>query len=248
MSLYNGFVSKEQESKYYTLVHYLLQAVTKRLLKFYAGEPCNESKFLQILSKITRKIGKMEQNKYHEPKFAHLPVQLMQAVAPQFDFHRRSNLSQASSFLPDNKSGFSMDFSLEDDRRRPSRVASNGKESAILSTYPEKKHRSYELIRKGRGSEEGQGEEEREERGEGPGVQSQSRLLKSKINEFRSMRMRMHPPKLGDYLERIRKESKVVLREERSRGKLKTVDEMEPYISQRRKKTKKVFRSIGHER
>lgn len=40
----------------------------------------------------------------------------------------------------------------------------------------------------------------------------------------------------------------MVVREERSKGKLKTVDEMEPYISQRRKKAKKVFRSIGYDR
>ena len=113
MSLYNGFVNKEQETKYYTLIHYLLQALTKRLLKFYAGESCNESKFIHILAKITRKISKMEHNKYHEPKFAHLPTQLMQAVAPHSDFHRSSNLSQASSFMMgDNHSGFSMDFSI----------------------------------------------------------------------------------------------------------------------------------------
>ena len=221
--------------------------MTKRLLKFYAGEPCNEAKFLHILAKITRKISKMEQNKYHEPKFAQLPLQLMQTVAPQFDFQRRSNLSQASSFIGDNKSAFSMDFSIQETHKRTGRVASNDKGAAVMSTYPDKKHRSYERISKGSGS--GSGSEGQDgEREEGPGVQSQSRLLKSKISEFRSMRMRVHPPKLGDYLEKIRKESKMVLREERSRGKLKTVDEMEPYISQRRKKAKKVFRSIGYER
>jgi len=39
-------------------------ALEKRLIKFYKGEECDESKFLQLIKKIKYKITKMEKRKY----------------------------------------------------------------------------------------------------------------------------------------------------------------------------------------
>ncbi len=38
MSVYNGFVNHDQETKYYELVKYLITALQKRLVKFYRQE------------------------------------------------------------------------------------------------------------------------------------------------------------------------------------------------------------------
>jgi hypothetical protein len=59
MSIYNGFISHDQEGRYYELIKYLVLALEKRLLKFYKGEQCNESKFIKLISKIRHKIVKL---------------------------------------------------------------------------------------------------------------------------------------------------------------------------------------------
>ena len=64
MSLYNGFTNHEQEQKYYTLIRYLVLVLEKRLMRFYQGQPCNEKKFVSILSKLRSRISKLENNKY----------------------------------------------------------------------------------------------------------------------------------------------------------------------------------------
>jgi hypothetical protein len=69
MSIYNGFVNHEQETRYYELVKYLVLALEKRLVKFYKGEQVNEVKFIKLINKIRYKITKMEMRKYAEPKF-----------------------------------------------------------------------------------------------------------------------------------------------------------------------------------
>lgn len=65
MSIYNGFINHEQEGRYYELIKYLVEALEKRLIKFYRGEPCNESKFARLIAKIRYKIVKMESKKYN---------------------------------------------------------------------------------------------------------------------------------------------------------------------------------------
>ena len=56
MSVYNGFVTHEQQIKYYQLVKYLFLTIEKRLIKFYAAEPCDEQKFYTILRKLIRRV------------------------------------------------------------------------------------------------------------------------------------------------------------------------------------------------
>jgi hypothetical protein len=72
MSIYNGFISRQQEHKYYEIVKHLVMALQKRLFKFYAGEDCDETKFQTILNKIRNKLINIEASKYAEPKFSDL--------------------------------------------------------------------------------------------------------------------------------------------------------------------------------
>lgn len=41
MSIYNGFATRQQETKYNSLIEYALIALKKRLLKFYKKENCD---------------------------------------------------------------------------------------------------------------------------------------------------------------------------------------------------------------
>ena len=59
MSVYNGFVTLDQQVKYYELIKYLLLTMEKRLIKFYKQESCNEHKFAKIVNKLTHKINKI---------------------------------------------------------------------------------------------------------------------------------------------------------------------------------------------
>jgi hypothetical protein len=41
MSIYSGFATRQQEHKYNNLIETLVIAMKKRIIKFYAGEPCD---------------------------------------------------------------------------------------------------------------------------------------------------------------------------------------------------------------
>lgn len=59
------------------------------------------------------------------------------------------------------------------------------------------------------------------------------------------MRLRLQPPKLGDYLERLKKESRLV--EVVGRKREGREESGEPYLGQRRKKNKRVVRTIENQ-
>jgi hypothetical protein len=114
MSIYNGFVNHDQESRYYELIKYLVLALEKRLIKFYRGEQCNEHKFVKLINKIKIKIRNMETRKYSEPKFGETLNELLQSINipynQQFsDFNLRSSEFDR---LSSNFSNISLDFSL----------------------------------------------------------------------------------------------------------------------------------------
>lgn len=91
MSVYNGFVTHEQQIKYYQLVKYLFLTIEKRLIKFYAAEPCDEQKFYTILRKLIHKINKIEHGKYQEPKFSDIAKELLKHLPHHPKHHHAYN-------------------------------------------------------------------------------------------------------------------------------------------------------------
>lgn len=49
------------DSQYQQLIQLMLMALTKRLLKFYSGEFCNESGFKETFNKIAQGIKSLEE-------------------------------------------------------------------------------------------------------------------------------------------------------------------------------------------
>ena len=56
MSVFSGFATRHQEHKYNNLVETLIISLKKRILKFYAGEDCDEDKFKLLTKKIYKKM------------------------------------------------------------------------------------------------------------------------------------------------------------------------------------------------
>ena len=52
MSVYSGFATRQQEQRYNDCLEALLSALTKRLVKFYTQETCQEHKFVDSLIAI----------------------------------------------------------------------------------------------------------------------------------------------------------------------------------------------------
>lgn len=100
MSVYNGFITHDQQEKYYQLIKTLVLVLQKRILRFYQARPCNEDKFIKIIQKIITKINRLEQYKYTHPKFADSLDQLFQQLhlnhshTTRFDnIHSRSEIT-----------------------------------------------------------------------------------------------------------------------------------------------------------
>lgn len=70
MSVYSGFATRQQESKYNNLLENLVIALKKRLLKFYSQEACDETKFKLLIKKIYKKMFILEKGKFMAPKFS----------------------------------------------------------------------------------------------------------------------------------------------------------------------------------
>lgn len=80
MSIYSGFATRQQEHKYNNLIETLVIAMKKRIIKFYAGEPCDEGKFKMLLKKIYKKMFIMEKGKYMAPKFTSCYTDLIESL------------------------------------------------------------------------------------------------------------------------------------------------------------------------
>jgi hypothetical protein len=70
MSIYSGFATRQQESYYNKLIEGLITILTKRVLKFYKTEKCDEGSFCVSLCKIANSMAQLESNKYLDPKYS----------------------------------------------------------------------------------------------------------------------------------------------------------------------------------
>lgn len=95
MSVYNGFLTHDQQEKYYQLIKTLVLVLQKRILRFYQARPCNEDKFIRIINRLIKKINQLETNKYIQPKFGDSLTQLFQELNIQ-DNNRLNTLHSRS--------------------------------------------------------------------------------------------------------------------------------------------------------
>ena len=105
MSVYSGFATRQQETKYNNLVENLVLGLKKRLLKFYRNEACDEDKFKLLLKKIYKKMYILEKGKFMAPKYSTCFNDLIEALNIEIDY---DTLSDASSMI-------SQTFSLKKD-------------------------------------------------------------------------------------------------------------------------------------
>lgn len=54
--------------------------MAKRLVKFYAGEECDESKFKHLVLTLHDKMYTMEQSKYMQPHYSHLIREMLSDI------------------------------------------------------------------------------------------------------------------------------------------------------------------------
>ena len=70
MSVYSGFATRQQETKYNNLIENLVIALKKRIIKFYTQDPCDEDKFKLLIKKIYKKMYVLEKGKFMAPKYS----------------------------------------------------------------------------------------------------------------------------------------------------------------------------------
>lgn len=82
----------------------------KRVIKFYAGEPCDEDKFKLLLKKVYKKMFLLEKGKFMAPKYTSCFTDLIEALHIPVNY---DTLSECSSVM-------SQTFSLrKDDPEQP---------------------------------------------------------------------------------------------------------------------------------
>lgn len=105
MSVYSGFATRAQESKYNGLLEMLVITLKKRVVKFYAGEACDEDKFKLLIKKVYKKMFILEKGKFMAPKFTSCFTDLLEALRINVNY---DTLSECSSVM-------SQTFSLSKD-------------------------------------------------------------------------------------------------------------------------------------
>lgn len=77
MSAYSGFANRQLEGQYNQLISLLFLTMSKRLVKFYKEEECNEKAFRGVFCRIVGGLKVLEQryiwllkSKYIPPKFS----------------------------------------------------------------------------------------------------------------------------------------------------------------------------------
>ena len=108
MSIYSGFSTRHQETKYNSLVENLILALKKRLIKFYRGEQADEHKFKLLIKKVYKKMALMERAKFLLPKHSTGIDDLISALEIQINLDTESDMSSV----------YSESFSLSIDNKR----------------------------------------------------------------------------------------------------------------------------------
>jgi hypothetical protein len=96
MSVYSGFATRQQEHKYNNLIETLVIALKKRVIKFYAGEACDENKFKILIKKIYKKMFILEKGKFMTPKYTSCFTDLIDSLNIEINY---DSMSDASSMM-----------------------------------------------------------------------------------------------------------------------------------------------------
>jgi hypothetical protein len=115
MSVYSGFATRAQESKYNGLLETLVITLKKRILKFYAGEGCDEDKFKLLIKKVYKKMFLLEKGKFMAPKYTSCFTDLIDSLHININY---DSMSECSSVM-------SQTFSLRKDNDTDDRLKSN---------------------------------------------------------------------------------------------------------------------------
>jgi hypothetical protein len=97
MSVYSGFATRAQESKYNGLLETLVITMKKRILKFYAGEACDEDKFKLLIKKVYKKMFLLEKGKFMAPKYTSCFTDLIDNLHISINYDSMSECSSVMS-------------------------------------------------------------------------------------------------------------------------------------------------------
>lgn len=98
MSVYSGFSTRAQESKYGQLCEMLISLLSNKLLRNFKGEKTDNSQFFKGLTAIYMKMVKLESIKYLPPKFSSSINDLLDFCSSSF-----SSSTCSSSALTDSE-------------------------------------------------------------------------------------------------------------------------------------------------
>lgn len=124
MSVYSGFATRQQEHKYNNLVETLIIAMKKRIIKFYAGEECDEGKFKLLVKKIYKKMFLMEKGKFMAPKYTSCFTDLIDSLNIEINY---DSISECSSMMSQTFSLRKDSVELEGDQLRSNALLNNKK-------------------------------------------------------------------------------------------------------------------------
>mmetsp|Transcript_831 Transcript_831/g.1854 ORF Transcript_831/g.1854 Transcript_831/m.1854 type:complete len:215 (-) Transcript_831:1980-2624(-) len=95
MSVYSGFVTRQQESVYFSLTEQLVYTLQLKLLDALQGSALNAAQLATELLPVYGQLARMETNKYLPPKISHCCLQLADFLSASYDAHS-ANISYAS--------------------------------------------------------------------------------------------------------------------------------------------------------
>lgn len=100
MSVYNGFSTRAQETKYGQLCEMLVGLLSTRILKMLKGEKPDNTQFTKQLTSIYTKMLKMESIKYLPPKLSISCNELAEYCMSSFEISRSSSSALSENEVP----------------------------------------------------------------------------------------------------------------------------------------------------
>ncbi|EAS02304.1 hypothetical protein TTHERM_00624230 (macronuclear) [Tetrahymena thermophila SB210] len=100
-TLFSGFATRQQQQLYENLIEQLISVLSKRVIKIYDGQSCNEQIFKSVLLKIMVNLNILEERKYAAPKLSQQVQDLMGIL--QLDYLSLQSQQQNGVIKPKKK-------------------------------------------------------------------------------------------------------------------------------------------------
>ncbi|KAL4439112.1 hypothetical protein ABPG74_008887 [Tetrahymena malaccensis] len=100
-TLFSGFATRQQQQLYDNLIEQLISVLSKRVIKIYDGQSCNEQIFKTVLLKIMVNLNILEEKKYAAPKLSSQVQDLMGIL--QLDYLSLQSQQQNGVIKPKKK-------------------------------------------------------------------------------------------------------------------------------------------------